>query len=143
MPGQRDHAESGATCQSKLGDGGTEAVGELREVESRGRRVRRIDGVGGRERERETPFLSSFVRPPRRSCSKPSLYWSPLAGASVPANRRASSHLLDWTLSASRADVVSHSAFIPRSTYHRSTAGSVHMGTSATCLPRKLGVFEL
>lgn len=70
MPGQRDHVEPGATCQSKLGDGGTEAVGKLREVVSRGRRVRRIDGVGGRERE--TRFLSSFVRPPKRSCSKPS-----------------------------------------------------------------------
>ena len=135
MAGQRDHVEPGGTCQSKLGDGGTEAVGKLREAVSRGRRVRRMDGVGGRERERDTRFLSSFVRPPRRSCSKPSLYWSPLAGASFPANRRASSHLLDWTLSASRTDVVSHSAFIPCSTYHRSAAGSVHVGTSATCLP--------
>lgn len=46
--------EPGATCQSKLGDGGTEAVGKLREVESRGRRVRRIDEWEA-ERERERP----------------------------------------------------------------------------------------
>lgn len=52
---QRDHMESGATCQSKLGGGGA-GCGQT-ETGSQQRQEREEDGWMGVTRERETPIL--------------------------------------------------------------------------------------
>lgn len=110
----RRSLELGATCQADWEVRGTEDVDKLRKPVGRFGRVRRMDG---RKTERDTlplrvPWFPPHLGDPPGGLTQISTL-DPSAGPPVPVHRKASSHLLGWTLSTLRAEMVSLSPFIP------------------------------